>query len=161
MKIQITILAVFMFSLAFAQTSIKKSGTDSGGQLSQNGNITMLSTIGEIAVQESSNTNVYISEGFIGPEIDLALRIDKYDEMIGVSIYPNPTVDFVNIDFANINDVDIVLYDSKGKKILTKSTSNNKFKINMSNYIVGSYILLIKNEEQQLYKTYKIVKKQG
>ncbi len=160
MKLQITILLVFIASLGFAQTSIKKNSIDSGGIISQSGNITMLSTIGEIAVQENTNANVYISEGFIGPDITSVLKIEQFLPMTNVSIFPNPAVDFLNVSFLEPTNAVLILYDNSDKMVLKQSMKHlNHYKINMRNIIVGTYLLLIKSDEKQSYKSFKIIKK--
>ena len=159
MKTILITIALLMACLGFSQTRIKKSSIDSAGNLSQNGSITMLSTVGELAVQENTNANIYISEGFISPITHLTLNTDNYKMLKGVKIYPNPAVNFVNVEIDASNNIEIILYDETGKTIYQENTSMlNNFKINMSSYEFGTYLLLIKDEENKLYETYKIIK---
>jgi Secretion system C-terminal sorting domain len=68
---------------------------------------------------------------------------------IGVSIYPNPTTDFLNISGNKISEYQMHIYDAFGKKqniILQKN--NLDYKINIASFSNGIYILVLqKNGE--------------
>lgn len=158
MKIQITILAILMSSLGFTQTSIKKSSIDSGGAIAQNGTISILYTVGELAVQETTNGTIHISEGFISPEMLDALDVKSYTSLTGISIFPNPTVDYVTVHFTNSSNYLITITDLTGKKINSFTTNDSQFQIEMSNYSNGVYLVLVKDISNKKYKVYKILK---
>lgn len=65
-----------------------------------------------------------------------------------ISIYPNPTTDWLNIDIKNSI---VSLFDIYGRKILSKHIINDTF-IDMSDFPSGTYILYIKDN------VYKVVK---
>lgn len=74
-----------------------------------------------------------------------------------VKIYPNPTTDYLSIDFDNkFSNSDIEIFDITGKKILGIKSRKNEEKINMSELDRGVYFIRIKNEE--FIKTKKIIK---
>ena len=60
-----------------AQT-IEKSSIDSGGGSAESGGVSIVYTIGEVAVQEANAGGVSVSEGFIGPEPKLDLLAKVY-----------------------------------------------------------------------------------
>ena len=65
-----------------------------------------------------------------------------------ISVYPNPAVDFINIDVAKANIIgnyDIALYDAQGRLMTFQS---NVEQIPMENYPTGSYILLLTSGEK-------------
>ncbi len=76
----------------------------------------------------------------------------------GISFYPNPTNDILNImisDYKNVNA--IVLFNSQSKAIYKKEKiDNNHLKINLTNVSVGIYFLQVKTNNYS--KIYKIVK---
>ncbi|MCF6183857.1 MAG: T9SS type A sorting domain-containing protein [Bacteroidales bacterium] len=154
------ITSMLIVQLGFAQLTIKKSSIDSGGQIAQVGTTSMISTIGEVVVQENTQTNIHISEGFISPEMLSSLSIDNYTTLEGISIYPNPTVDFVNIEAVNAGNLNITLFDLNGRILLYKRfISSDSKQINMKPYTAGTYMLVVKNIVTQQYKAYKIIKK--
>ncbi len=68
------------------------------------------------------------------------------NNLIEVTIYPNPSVDIVNINL-NTNINVIYVYDLNGKLILTKNGNNQqKQTINLSNLPQGNYLLSINSD---------------
>jgi Secretion system C-terminal sorting domain len=68
---------------------------------------------------------------------------------IGISIYPNPTTDFLNISGNKIAEYQMHIYDALGKKqSITLQKNNIDFKINIASFSNGIYILVLqKNGE--------------
>ena len=64
-----------------------------------------------------------------------------------VSIYPNPTNDFINITLSEkvTNETNFVLYDIQGRSIVEKNTRDNFTRISTANLTEGVYLLSIKN----------------
>lgn len=72
-----------------------------------------------------------------------------------ISVYPNPTTDFVNINVDKANRIEI--YDMNGKKVVSQSIANNGT-ISMLNFANGAYILRVMNDNTVLGST-KIIKR--
>lgn len=72
-----------------------------------------------------------------------------------ISVYPNPTADFINIHVDNANMAEI--YDMNGRKVASYSISGNDV-ISVANLATGSYILRVMNDNQVLGYT-KLIKK--
>jgi hypothetical protein len=161
MKKTLIIIALLIVELGFAQLTIEKSSVDSGGTVVTNSSITMIQTIGEVVVQENTTGTLHISEGFISPDMQSVLAVENYASLEGVTIFPNPTIDFVKIHFRNSNsNYFIGVTDSNGKQIATyKTTETNQYSLDMTPYSSGIYLVLVKDLSQQLYKVYKIIKK--
>jgi len=160
MKKQITIIA-FLFALtAFSQTAIKKSSIDSGGASVTNGTTSVFYTIGEVAVQEYTQGATHISEGFISKNLLTSLGIsDDFSLLEGVNVYPNPSVDFVNISFSDEAIYTLSIFDALGKKIDEISTEKtNLHSINITDFSIGLYMIVIKNQANKQYNTYRIIK---
>ena len=129
MKILCSFFAFSWVFMTYAQTELRKQSIDSGGALTQSGTITMLFTVGEVVVAEGVSSTYSISEGFIGKDMNISLNLDEFDELIGVSIYPNPFVSELNITFPNSSQYDIELYqrieELLGKKLPLYPTDKN------------------------------------
>ncbi len=89
----------------------------------------------------------------------------KNDNLLSeIEIYPNPTVDFLNIHFENnqIDFVTISISDISGKEIFAKEIKNNFEKINIKHYNSGVYFLKTSgfdSKHQKIFeKTKKIIK---
>lgn len=77
----------------------------------------------------------------------------KEQELLELSIYPNPTKDYINILSKNLEIDQIYLHDITGKRIL--NTTNTK--INISSMPSGTYLLSIKTRLGSI-KTFKVIK---
>jgi len=77
----------------------------------------------------------------------------------GFTIYPNPLIDELNIDFNDlITDVyDLHIYNSLGQVIYQRQSINSAIQVNTSAWEKGFYLVEIKN--QQMNQTIKVVKK--
>ncbi len=72
-----------------------------------------------------------------------------------ISIYPNPTTDFININIDNANRIEI--YDMNGRQIASQNITNNGT-ISMLNFANGAYILRVMQDNTVLGST-KIIKR--
>ena len=66
----------------------------------------------------------------------------------GITIYPNPANDFVNINIENSGDIEI--YDMSGILILNKSVSAGITNLNIGNFNSGIYVIKYKCAEFQI-----------
>lgn len=78
MKLIYNLTATVLLSLVVNAQTIEKSSIDSGGTSADSGGISIVYSIGELAVQEASSAGVAVSEGFIGPEPKLDLLAKVY-----------------------------------------------------------------------------------
>jgi len=83
---------------------------------------------------------------------------DNRVNSIGVSIFPNPVVDEVIIQFEDFNSKKISLYDLKGSVIFEKAITSSEVKFNTKGYDSGTYILKITDLSTGASLTRKIIK---
>ena len=116
-----------------------------------------------VATQSDANGNT-LGNGFtVGSTVTVS-GIKEHDaSSIDVSIFPNPTDDWIYIDYNlyNLNELSISITDMFGKVLFQDSYSNksNTIGINTSSFNSGIYILSLKNISNQILGTYKIIKK--
>jgi len=65
-----------------------------------------------------------------------------------ISIYPNPTSDYINISSENLNNFSVAIYDIVGKKVI--NDLKNVSSIDISHLKKGEYIILINSEYQTI-----------
>lgn len=81
---------------------------------------------------------------------DSKLSNSSFDNQKNISLYPNPAIDFVQINMIDkINLKEALIYDLSGKLILTPNISDNK--IAVSNIEKGTYILKLKDVDNKFY----------
>ncbi len=77
--------------------------------------------------------------------------IQDVEDMLGVSIYPNPAKDFVqiNIEDAITNKLSLQVYDMLGKLIESQTITEQTTQLNIKNLEKGVYILKIGNSTKR------------
>ncbi len=78
-----------------------------------------------------------------------------------VEIYPNPTQSkiSVNINKTDLSDVNVELYDIKGKLVFMQNFNSSQFDCNINNLSKGTYIVRIKDSNNKIIATSQIIKK--
>ncbi len=158
MKETIIIIIMLLANLSTGQVTVKKSVIDSGGGSTTVGNTTLISTVGELAVQENTQGAVHISEGFIGFDVS-TVGVEDYTALTGISLYPNPAIDYINISFETDGNYQIQVYDLNGKLVVSNETQESTFQIPVSHLQRATYMVLVKNNETRQFATYKIIKR--
>lgn len=159
MKKSLTIIALLLSILGFGQVAIDKSSISSGGTSTTNGTLSIISTIGEVAVNETTTGNIHVSEGFMSSKMLKTLGVISYSSLENIQVYPNPTVDYVTVNFEKSDSYTISVFNNSGQILNTIKTNKVKQQVSLESYSTGVYIILIKNSEKQLYKTFKLIKK--
>lgn len=117
-----------------------------------NSTITIDYSVGENAISTVSNTSNAVTQGFLQPQLIISTGIVEVNEHNEVSVFPNPTSDFVFIKSAE--QVTWVIYDATGKVILIGDSS----KIETTQFALGVYYLEISNKKSDNKKTIKLIK---
>lgn len=117
-----------------------------------NSTITIDYSVGENAISTVSNTLNCVTQGFLQPQLIISTGIVEVKENNEVSVFPNPTTDFVIIK--SIEQVTWIIYNSMGKTIL----SGNYDKIETSQFASGIYYLEVSNKKSDNKKTIKLIK---
>jgi hypothetical protein len=70
------------------------------------------------------------------------------DSTSAIRLYPNPVTDCFSIvfNFPNINSVTVVLYNTRGEKLMERKNLSNGSILCLTTYPPGSYILTLINE---------------
>lgn len=159
MKNLFTILFLFIISTGFGQLVIQKASLSSGGGSATSGNLHIVYALGEIGVQEVDNSSLHLSEGFVGPDIAKVVGIEDYGVLEGLTVYPNPVKNYVNLQFPADNDYEIHIFDLTGKEVFQQvSESNSEAQYQLSNLKAGVYLLVVIDRTQQLSATVKLQK---
>jgi hypothetical protein len=89
-------------------------------------------------------------------QLDRSTSIEKIDEMVELTIYPNPTNDVINIKTKSLKNeiTELVLINEIGKTVCNQHVNSNGLtQIKMDEMLAGIYFLKL-----NYGKTYKIVK---
>jgi hypothetical protein len=117
-----------------------------------NSTITIDYSVGENAISTFSNASNAVTQGFLQPQLIISTGIVEVNENNEVSVYPNPTTDFVLIK--STDQFTWIVYDSAGKVVLLGDYS----KIETAQFALGVYYLEISNKKSDNKKTIKLIK---
>lgn len=87
----------------------------------------------------------------------MATNININENNLKIKIYPNPTIDLINIDCGDFENANICIYDTYGKCLISLKAKKGINIIELNENYKGIYILKIFNKET--YFVNKILKK--
>ncbi len=91
---------------------------------------------------------------------DTTKKTEKLAAQYGVTAYPNPTLDKVNLNITNLpnkEQTDVELVDASGAILLTEKNLQQQNQIDMSSYRQGIYYLRVSvGKDVMLYKIMKV-----
>jgi len=94
---------------------------------------------------------------------EIGFKRNTISEVNKVEIFPNPSVDFLNIEINNskMNKPVLELYSIIGNvvKVELENVADNKFRVNVSSIPAGYYLLSIRDEQTRFRETYKFLKR--
>ena len=150
-------------TMSYAQ-SIAPQSVNSGGTKMTQANGSLSFTVGELVVlsQTDSDGNT-LGGGFTAGATLTTASIQETDAaVLDVKVYPNPTTELVNIqiNYSSIDQVVITITDLQGKEVYNGKYAgiSNVIGINTASYATGTYVLSLKNLNNQVLGTYKIIK---
>ncbi len=157
------LLLFFNFIIAsiviYGQTTIKQSSLAPGGGISVADTQQLLYTVGESFVSENDLNNLHLSEGFINPAILNSLGLENDNKLTGVTIFPVPVHDKLNINLSKTGKYEIYLLDVTGKQILLHRLLNqSKLRLHTTAIRPGNYLLVIVRLPSKSYYVQKIIK---
>lgn len=79
------------------------------------------------------------------------------DEIMSISVFPNPTTDLLNIKTEQPG-LEIALYSFDGRLIYQDDSTNEKIQIDLSQQPAGTYILTAKNETGRIISSEKVIR---
>lgn len=170
MKIfQIVLVTIFMAVMSHmcSAQSIGPSTLNAAGRSATLGGNTYEWSVGEmVLVNTVSTTGLVVTQGTLQPQIQVTGIKDSKLALEGLSIYPNPANDHLNIDLnvARNLDVTIKLSDVSGRTYYVKTRKSHNgsdlITLDLSPYAGGVYLLQIEtlDRAKTYYNTFKVVK---
>ncbi len=124
------------------------------GQTIENYTVALTGTVTNVFVDPAN----WILNKVIGPVQDNSILNGVPEiEMASVFIGPNPTSDLLSITVNNGDQYSIEIVDITGRQILTQSFKN-QVEFDVSKYANGIYNVTIKNNQNEIVKTTKVIK---
>jgi hypothetical protein len=154
---------MLLSTMTEAQSIAPQSVNSSGAKMTQaNGSLSF--TVGELVVlsQTDSDGNT-LGSGFTSGATLTTVSIKEPDaSLLDLKVFPNPTSDLVNIQInhSSIDHIVLTITDIEGKEVYKGQYAalSNLIGINTASYATGSYLLTMKNLNNEVLGTFKIMK---
>ena len=155
---------IYLFFICFypvnAQIEIINSPTliSSAGETLIKNNYNLSFSLGEIAIETLMQPDIILTQGFHQENYQIS-DLDELSDMHTITIYPNPTQDFIYINCNTEQLVDLIIKDIKGSTIFSLldthgATTQN---IYLTPFSQGVYFLEVRlNNKKQVYKIQKL-----
>jgi hypothetical protein len=161
-------ILVFVFALfiilskkVFTQT-LQNEVLASAGEAYTINNSEISWTLGESLIESYLSGNILISQGFHQPIFRFFEIQEQEKPVFHVSIYPNPTSRFVQIDVKGSRDIEefnIILSDMMGKVLLNRLVEPlSHDQLDLAEYPCGILLLKINRVSDGMQRTFKIVR---
>lgn len=130
----------------------------------QNLNLTQTEKLALVAFLKTlTGSDVYTNEKWSNPfdsngDIDViggTLGIISLEQEAKIAIYPNPVIDYTNIE--TTGSFTTIIFNSKGQKVLESKVVGNT-RLDLSSFITGLYFIKLKDESTGQIYTKKLIK---
>ena len=115
-------------------------------------------TVGEVVINTVSDGTNNITQGFHQTNWNF-VGLENHTPSFEAIIFPNPTLEVLNIRASAFENVTYTLYDAQGKLIVKDKLTAEQTLIPVSQLATGSYSITLNNPTQNL-KTFKLIKTQ-
>lgn len=114
-------------------------------------------TVGEIAVSRYEN-GLELGEGFHQVYYDLLVQTaEELPEEWAVSVYPNPTTDWLKVRFPETETLYLKLFDTQGRLLADWGAISGEATLDVDLYPEGVYLLQLQAEDGR-QRTVKVLK---
>ena len=132
----------------------------SGGESQSASGYEISWTIGEPVIETISSGTNTLTQGFHQSKLTVTPVTEFFYPDIEMKVFPNPTQDFVIIQFNEmIKNLHFSLFDLTGKVLKSKLITSTETRLNLKTYASGSYILKLSHNNQRPLQTFKVIKK--
>lgn len=153
------LIAIFSVSTNLLAQSIDKYVVNSSGTVLSNNEISLEYSLGEVAVNYSSGTEIIISEGFLQGETAIVSGL-KTNNSFDMNFYPNPTTEILNVFISqNKKSGSVHIYSLKGLKLKTRriETGDQSVRFDLSDLPSGIYLLRTMSDDELDQSSHTII----
>jgi hypothetical protein len=157
MKNKKAIMSVMFLLLGLGGLHAQDSSTASGGDATGAGGTASYS-LGQVVYTTNTGTNGSMSQGVQQPyEISTTVGINETAINLGLSVYPNPTTNYLTLKVEDNSNLSYQLYDLQGKELENKKVVSNPTIVKMEGLPKAIYFLHVTKNNKSV-KTFKIIK---
>ena len=132
----------------------------SGGETQSASGYEISWTIGEPIIETFTGGSNILTQGFHQSKITVTSLTENLYPDIKLKVFPNPTSDFVLIQFNElIENSGYSLFNLTGKVLESKLITSTETRLDLRNYASGQYILKLTKNSTKPLQTFKIIKR--
>lgn len=151
MKEKLILMLIVFGAIIYTQA---QEVVSSSGSYQETSNGSLSWTIGESITETLCNGNV-LTQGFQQSRITVT-DITEINTRTNVSIFPNPTNEFVKVVPSDNKNYTIQLFDINGKLLTENKINKTDNTVNMNEFTNGTYLLKVTSNLET--NTYQIIK---
>ena len=157
MKHKKTIFSVAFLLLGLGGLHAQESPTATGGEATGVGGSACYS-IGQVVYTTNTGSNGSVEQGVQQPyEISATVGINESSISLEMSVYPNPTTNYLTLKVEITKNLSYQLFDMQGKVIVSKKITDNTTTVVMESLPTSTYLLKV-TDSNKTVKTFKIIK---
>lgn len=137
-------------------TTAQQVVATSGGNMANN-TVQVNWTIGETITETSSTNKTALTSGLNQPSLKLETSVENIKDKLNVSVFPNPTSQFVNIKYVGQLPLKAKILSLNGTVLSVSEIKDQNSQLDFSNKASGIYIVEITDKSGKS-NTYRIVK---
>lgn len=137
-------------------TNAQQVVTTSGGNMTNN-TVQANWTIGETITETASTNKSALTSGLNQPTLKIETSVENIKSKINVSVFPNPTAQFVNIKYEGVLPFKAKILLLNGTVLSVSEIKEQNTQLDFSNKASGIYIIEITDKSGKS-NTYRIVK---
>ena len=153
-------VVVLMIPFLLLSQSLSKEVISSSGGYFSNNVYSLNLSYGEAVITNMTSTNgaLSLSNGFhfVSNNSSLSSSLELLE--LSLSIYPNPTLNHINILSSSVIEIKFEIYDINGK-LISQDLITSDQQINMTQLSSGVYLLKILNVNNTSSKVFRVIKK--
>ena len=156
MKIIILLIIILLIGVTISAQEV----VSSGGETQSAAGYEISWTIGEPVIETFTGSSNILTQGFHQSKLTVTPITEFLKSNVELKVFPNPTNDFVLIQFNElIENSGYTLFSLTGKVLESKLITSTETRLNLKNYASGQYILKLTKNSTQPLQTFKIIKR--
>ena len=143
MKQKKTFMSIAFLLLGLGGLHAQESPTAAGGEATGTGGTASYS-VGQVVYTTATGTNGSVAQGVHQPyEISTVVGINETTIQLELSVYPNPTTNYLTLKVEKTENLNYQLFDMQGKIIENQKVANNSTTIKMEDLPIATYFLKV------------------
>eukprot|EP00389_Voromonas_pontica_P016085 GDKH01025152.1.p1 GENE.GDKH01025152.1~~GDKH01025152.1.p1 ORF type:complete len:154 (+),score=3.96 GDKH01025152.1:49-510(+) len=114
-------------------------------------------TVGEVVIETVGNGSNTLTQGFHQTLLEIVGLEDHLSDL-QVSIFPNPTDEFLMIEVSDFSSLKYQLVDQTGRLVNQDELKSSQTQINVTQLSAGVYTLFLTTNETKVAKSYQVIK---